>query len=195
MIDDPQEQHDDQPFGSDIPELEDASEPETRKEVVADDEKELELDTAARSLNGDGSDAGEEVIEQALVDQEGSLSEDDGLSDVAHISDAPITTANARRPKRVGDWESEPSAHNVVVELKRIENKVRELLEGVDNRRKRRLGGTQRWHELQEDILAWRFGGRVPEVTLRRLDELVVRRHCLYRHLEFLASTRPVMNS
>lgn len=193
MTDDPQDQHD-EPIGSEIPGLEDATEPEPRREVVEDDETEMQLDIAARSLDGDGSDA-DDAVEEAVLAQPPLPSEDDDLSDVAHISDLPVTTANARRPTRVGEWELEPSAHNVVVELKRIENEVRALLEGVDSRRKRRLGGTHRWHELQEDIIAWRFSGRVPEESLRRLQELITRRHFLYRHLEFLASTRPVMNS
>jgi len=184
----------DESFGGDIPELEDATEPLPSAEVVEDDETEIELDAAARSLTGNGSDADGNASEEKAIASE-AASEDDELSDVAHISDEPVEEEKVRRSRRVGDWEHEPSAHNVVVELKRIENEVRQLLEGVDSRRKRRLGGTQRWHELEEDIIAWRFGGRVPEDSLRRLQELVTRRHFLYRHLEFLAATRPVMNS
>jgi len=179
----------------DIPELEDASEPEARAEVVDDDDREVELDMAARSLDGDdpatalSSDDEDQQIEAVAT------TEDDDLSDVAHIPDEPPLAANARTPQRVGDWECEPSAHKVVVELKRVENEVRTLLENGDTRRKRKFGGTQRWHELEEDIIAWRYGGRFNEDALRRLQELVARRHFLFRRLSFRAGTRPVMNS
>ncbi len=193
MTSDPNDRYE-EAFGSDIPELEDATDVPKAADVVEDDETEVELDVAARSLTGDESDEAEDVSAQPDGSEE-LLGEIDDLSDVAHISDEPVETLTARTPRRVGEWELEPSAHNVVVELKRIENEVRELLEGVDSRRKRRLGGTQRWHELEEDIIGWKFGGRVPEDSLRRLQELVTRRHFLFRHLEFLAATRPVLNS
>jgi len=97
--------------------------------------------------------------------------------------------------EQTGDWEHELSAHRVAVELRRIESEVRELLEERDPKRKRKLSGTHRWNELEDDIISWRFSGRFDEETLRRLQELIGRRHYLFHRLRFLASTRPTWNT
>ena len=69
------------------------------------------------------------------------------------------------------------------------------MLEGRDSRRKRKLGGTRRWMELEEDIIQWYYAGRFDEPTLQRLRELVSKRHYLFRRLRFIAGTRPTWNT
>ena len=105
---------------------------------------------------------------------------------------AATTTVHA---EQAGDWENELSAHRVAVELRRIESELRALLEERDPKRKRKLSGTSRWHELEDDILSWQFSGRFDDETLRRLRELIGRRHYLFHRLRFLASTRPTWNT
>ena len=97
--------------------------------------------------------------------------------------------------EQTGDWENELSAHRVAVELRRIESDVRAILEERDPKRKRKLSGTSRWQELEDDIISWRFSGRFDEDTLRRVQELIGRRHYLFHRLRFLASTRPAWNT
>jgi hypothetical protein len=83
----------------------------------------------------------------------------------------------------------------VALELKRIEDEIRAVLEDRDPKRKRKLSGTHRWHELEEDLISLHYSGRIQESEVIRLRELVRRRHYLFRHLRFLASTRPTWNS
>lgn len=87
------------------------------------------------------------------------------------------------------------SAHRIAVELKSIESEVRQLLVDHDPRRKRKLGGTRRWQELEEDVINWRFSSRFQDEVLTRLGELIVRRNHLFRRLHFLAGIRPTWNS
>ena len=93
------------------------------------------------------------------------------------------------------DWSNESSPHVLIVELKRIESEIREALELRDTKRKRKLAGTRRWLELQEDIMSWRFSGRFDEPTLRRLEQLITKRHYLFTRLRFLEGTRPIRNA
>lgn len=93
------------------------------------------------------------------------------------------------------DCDRELSAQRIAVELKRIETEVRKLLEDRDPKRKRRLGGSRRWSELEEDLIAVRFTGRIEEPTIATLRQLIDRRHYLFGRLRFLAMTRPTWNS
>ena len=120
---------------------------------------------------------------------------DDNESDVELILDEPAVDTGAAPTALLPDQALQQSAHRVAVELKRIESEVRRLLEERDPRRKRKLGGTQRWLELEEDVLSWRFAGRFDESTLLQLRQLIARRHYLFRELRFLASTRPTWNT
>ena len=122
-------------------------------------------------------------------------SDDDPLHDLPEIAEAPLLPPAATRSHRKGDLEAEMSAPTVAAELKRIETAVRSLLEDRDTRRKRRLGGSFRWFELEDDIRSWRFSGRFDEATLDRLTELIQQRHFLFNHLRFIGSTRPTWNS
>lgn len=93
------------------------------------------------------------------------------------------------------DWSNELSSHKVIVELKKIETDVREILGERDPKRKRKLAGTRRWQELEDDILSWRYTDRFDETNLARLNELITRRHYLFGRLRFLAATRPTWNT
>lgn len=93
------------------------------------------------------------------------------------------------------NWSEETNAQRIGLELRRIEADIRAVLEQRDPKRKRKMAGTRRWHELEEDILSWRFTGRFEEETLRRLSEMIARRHSLFARLRFLAFTRPSWNS
>ena len=201
MAPDPQPPAEEQPpvppsESDEIPSVEDASQPdESAAEVVADDEGEL-LDPSARALEGTVSDTDEEkdakarqVAKRITADSD---SDTESISDTDEESAMLSSSAPQRRPF---DWEYETSAHNVVVELKRIELEVRQLLEDRDTRRKRKLSGTHRWRELEDDLRSWRYAGRFDIAALDLLSGLVTRRHYLFRRLRFLASTRPTWNS
>lgn len=89
----------------------------------------------------------------------------------------------------------EKDVHDTSFELRRIETDIRDLLADRDPVRKRKFTGTAKWHELEDDLISWRFTGRFDEELLRRVQEMVSRRHYLFRHLRYLCSTRPVWNS
>ncbi len=171
----------------DIPEIEDSNAPETMdasiEESIAEDDSEL-LDGATRALElAKGDDASSE--EQAA--SAAALADDS--SDTRAIADEVKTDGAA--PERARNWSNERSAHRIAIELKHVETEVRRILENCDSRRKRRLAGTRRWLELEEDIISWRFSGRPDEDTLARLSALVAKRHHLFTQLEFLTTVRP----
>ncbi len=114
---------------------------------------------------------------------------DEHGADEADIESAPDTGQVTE--SRAG----ETAVRDIVVELKRVETDVRQLLADYDPRRKRKLAGTRRWLELQEDILAMRYAGRMAEESLDRLQELCVQRQHLFSRLKFLAGTRPTWNT
>ncbi len=184
-----------------VPVVEDGYEaPAEGVEALGDEDESTELASAARALDGGpeepdaGGAAGTLIAEQSLVADE-ELAGD--LATVAMTGESPTglppgTTSPAASPVLAA---YERDVHDVVVELKRVESDIRVLIEDRDPRRKRKLNGTHRWQELEDDVLSWRFTGRFEEPALRRVTELVGRRHYLFRHLRFLASTRPVWNS
>lgn len=179
------------------PAIEDAYESEApAEEEVPEDDPEL-LGSTARSLEGEAADS--MVVdtpgEFGLGAVTGRAVDADVDDDAASIPDEPDAGAGEAEARKLTNWDRELSPHKVVVELKRVETEVRKLLEGRDGRRKRKLSGSRRWRELEEDILAWRHSGRVDGATLTRLHELVVRRHYLFRRLQFLAGTRPTWNT
>ena len=125
---------------------------------------------------------------------------DQSASDVdqredAGVADAITDDGESDSPEEVVDWDRTTSAHRIAVELKRIETDVRGLLEHRDPRRKRRLTGTRRWLELQEDIISWYGSDRFDVETLRELQRLVTRRHHLFRRLTYISSTRSGWNT
>ena len=177
---------------NDLPPIEDAATlDEPLGEVVEDDPE--SLDGAARALDGEAAeDAGQETHEP-----EGdvrTVSSDD-ISDTGAIADDGKPAPLGQERSEHHNWTDEVSAQKIAVELKHIETEVRQRLEGRDPRRKRKLAGSRRWNELEEDIITWRHSGKIDEPTLNRLHELVGRRHYLFRRLSFLAGTRPTWNS
>lgn len=112
----------------------------------------------------------------------------------ASLSAAVVEASVAAGPGEI-EWEEELSPQRLYLELKRIEDEVKELLEARDPVRKRKLGGTRRWRDLEDEIIAWKYGDRFDETTLRRVQGLIARRHHLYGRLRFLAATRPTWNS
>jgi hypothetical protein len=181
----------------DPPAIEDAYEPDAPREAdVPEDDPQL-LDPSARALEAETTESTEgdppegAAAEGVAKHTVGS----DEADDAASIPDEPDAAASETEARKLRNWDRELSPHKVVVELKRVETEVRRLLEGRDGKRKRKLSGSRRWRELEEDILAWRHSGRVDEATLTRLHELVARRDYLFRRLRFLAGTRPTWNT
>lgn len=129
--------------------------------------------------------------EPAAPQQATRVVQADDESDTGSIPDEP----GGETAAFTGDWQVEMSAHRITIELKRVETRVRELLSDRDSRRKRKLAGTFRWHELEEDIIAWRAERRMAPETLEELHRLVGRRHFLFCQLRFAAGTRPTWNS
>ena len=108
---------------------------------------------------------------------------------------ADIAPPEVQSKPRAADWENELSPQRVAIELRRIEADIRAIIDSRDSIRKRRLTGSHRWLELEEDILAWQYSGRFDQAALQRVRELIVQRHHLFNHLRYLASTRPTWNS
>lgn len=96
---------------------------------------------------------------------------------------------------RKGEWQHEFSGHKIAGELARIEADVRKILDERDPKRKRKFISTRRWQELEEDVIAMKFSGRLSEDDLRELTRLVMQRHFLFSHLRFVAATRPTWNT
>lgn len=194
--DPPSEQQSSTPPSDEIPPVEDAAEPdELKPDVVADDEAEPP-DPAARALEGaviESDEEGESTARQAAARL--TADSDSDTNDVSDIPEESSAQSTVARPPWQVDLEYEVSAHNVVVELKRLELEVRQLLEERDTRRKRKLSGTHRWYELEDDIRSWRYRGRFDEASLDRLSNLISRRHRLFRRLRFLSATRPTWNT
>jgi hypothetical protein len=113
----------------------------------------------------------------------------------AEWSESAGDEASAPGEARVLPFDREVSAKRIAGELRRIESEVRRFLDDHDTRRKRKLAGTRRWNELEEDIIQWKFSGRVDDGILRQMHALVMRRHHLFNRLRFLAFTRPTWNS
>jgi hypothetical protein len=183
------------PPGDDLPVIEDAYSPDAAlEEEVGEDDPQL-LDSTARSLEADAAEteSDEQGAPGAASEAVAKVVEQDDTSDTEAVTDEGEPDA-ASKPE-VPKWDRELSSQKIVVELKRIESEVRRLLEPWDSKRKRKLSGTRRWRELEEDIISWRFTSRISEPTLQRLQELVTRRHHLFRQLRFVAGTRPTWNT
>ena len=179
------------------PSIEDAYASEFPLEDAPGEDEPGLLEPAARAL-----DAGETVAEEVGAERpaEEAFATDaavdaDEAGDADGISvDATNTPADfdQREDLRLGH---EVVAHRIAVELKRVEAEVRELLEESDSKRKRKLSGSRRWRELEEDLLAWRFAGRVEPKVLAKLRQLVARRNYLFDRLRFATGTRTRWNS
>jgi hypothetical protein len=184
----------------DIPPIEDAYEADESVEpAVVEDDFSVPDQTATEAGTGSGGNNGE----TAALDVEPSLgpatvpavANGDSDTDTGALPAEPAERRAGEEPEGQIDWNREESAHRIVVELKRIEARVREILEGRDPRRKRKLGGTRRWQDLEEELVTWHDTARFDRPTLARLRELITRRHYLFRRLRFLAGTHGTWNS
>lgn len=179
------------------PQIEDANEPEKIADSVPDEDAPELLSGLSRVLEDqldDTENADAAAIEASKAAAAMAAQRDD-TSDTEAISDGTDGGSEVQSPEKDTDWESELSAHQVVVVLKRIETEVWSLLEGVDGRRKRKLSGSRRWRELEEDLISWQYTSRIDQTVLKRLMQLVARRDYLFRRLIFLSGTRQVWNS
>jgi len=177
---------------NDLPPIEDASALDEPVEAVVEDDPES-LAVAARALELEAAVAGEDEAPPAEAAPASDGYDDISDTDAIAEEDRPAPLGQGKTENH--NWSDEISAQKIALELKHIETEVRQRLEGRDTRRKRKLAGSRRWHELEEDIIAWRHSGKIDEPTLNRLHELVGKRHYLFRRLSFLAGTRPTWNS
>ncbi|MCH8146510.1 MAG: hypothetical protein IH987_00730 [Planctomycetes bacterium] len=183
------------PESEQAPQIEDAYEPEkSADDFPGEDSPEL-LSGLSRGLEDQPEDS--EGIDAAALDASNAaaVAARDDDSDTAANLEESRGAGEDDQPEKDIDWESELSAHKVVVALKRIETEVRSLLDGVDGKRKRKLSGSRRWRELEEDLIGWQHTSRINHSAHKRLVELVVRRDYLFRRLVFLSRTRQVWNS
>lgn len=189
MTDKPEQTADEPDSSEDLPEIEDSNAPDAAdaslEESVAEDDPEL-LDAATRTLDVT-DDAEDGAPSDGQVASVAALADDS--SDTDSIVDDAKPAGDVK--ERAANWSNERSAHRIAIELKHVEAEVRRLLENNDSRRKRRLAGTRRWLELEEDIISWRFSGRPDEDTLAQVSALVAKRHYLFKQLEFLTTVRP----
>ena len=161
---------------------------------VEEDDPSL-LDRGSRALEGAVVEGGGDSVLEGLSTLSSSGADAEIANDKAAGPTESTPATTVVHLEQTGDWENELSAHRVAVEIRRIESEVRAMIDERDPKRKRKLSGTHRWHELEDDLLSWRFSGRFEEETLRRLRELIGRRHYLFHRLRFLASTRPTWNT
>jgi len=152
--------------------------------------KDAAMSLEVRALDGAEYEAApEESDTQTSPAQTGELPADEhGFSGADAL--IPLSTRF-----RQGEWQQEFSGHKIAAELVRIETDVRKILEERDPKRKRKFTGTERWHELEEDVIAMKFSGRMEEDALRELTRLVMQRHFLFSQLRYVASTRPTWNT
>lgn len=185
---------DDSTSSADLPPIEDAyASDEDAEQPPEEDDSQL-LDAAARALEA-GSDEDIAAEESPPQTAASATAERDESSDTGDLDTNEVARDDEVAAPKEANWAAESSAHRLIVELKRIEGEVRDLLADRDPKRKRKLAGTRRWLELEEDLIAWRYSDRFDVETLRRLNELVARRHHLFRRLRFLAATRPTWNT
>ena len=197
MSPEPSPSPDPQPSSEDMPELQDANEPEASSdEQPMEDEPQL-LDPETRSLESE-IEQSDELVEVAdaspapfIID----VAEKDDAGDADSITDEPEDVEEASAVTTIPNWDRETSVHRIAIELKRVEKEIRDLLEGRDGKRKRKLTGTRRWLDLEEDIISWQYSGRVDQETLAQIRRLITRRHYLFRRLHFVAGTRHGWNT
>lgn len=162
--------------------------------LLEDDDPAL-LDAARHSLDDDGVVAEPVDVEAAAISTAVEETADEAIGAVDDAEDAP-----SKAPQRASEAThlgSDPLAAStrIAAELRRIEEDVRRMLDIVDAKRKRKLSGTRRWLELEEDLIAWCHSGRISDGDFVQLRQLIARRHHLFRQLSFLAGTRSTWNT
>ncbi len=179
------------------PQIEDAYEPEKVADGVPDEDAPELLSGLSRVLEDQPEDT--EGIDAATLEASqaaaAAVAARDDEGDTEAIVDSSGVAGEDSQSEKDIDWESELSARQVVVALKRIETEVRSLLDGVDGKRKRKLSGSRRWRELEEDLISWQHTSRIDIPAHKRMVELIARRDYLFRRLVFLSRTRQVWNS
>jgi hypothetical protein len=180
-----------------VPAIEDAYEPDESAEPVVDEDDPALLTHALEPDAADGStaDAGDVASAEKARPSPQAVGEEEVAGDADTIDDEPEAAETSAEPCFEAWFDRDTSSRRIAVELKRVELEVRDLLEGRDNKRKRKLAGTRRWLELEEDVISWRYTDRFDQRTLDRLQQLIVRRHFLFRRLRFLAGTRRTWNT
>jgi hypothetical protein len=163
-------------------------------DIVEDDPEFLAPTSRALEVDTDDPQDGEDDSAGPSPTAAARASADD-TTDAGSVMEESDSAEPATAPAKEPDWANELSAQRIAVELKRIETEIRRLLEDRDTKRKRKLGGTRRWLDLEEDLIAWRHSGRFEEATLIRLSELITQRHYLFKRLKFVTRTRPVWNT
>ena len=177
----------------DAPPIEDAYAATTPPDETLDEDDPELLSSSARSLETDESEP--EELASAADGRTASGADQDDLGDAVSVTEeAEPEVVSAERPQQQ-QLAHELSAHRTAVELKRVEAEVRTLLDTCDSKRKRKLSGSRRWRELEEEILTWRYSGRVDDRTLARLQQLIARRHHLFQRLRYFSATRSGWNT
>ncbi|MFQ5591144.1 MAG: hypothetical protein ACE5HE_08285 [Phycisphaerae bacterium] len=161
-------------------------------EVVPEDDLDL-LDPSTRRLEVSRPDAEEYPAESPPVSAD--VIETDEVGDADRVAEEPEENAQVEQPLAEPRLPHDVVAHRIAVELKRVELEVRGLLEGRDPKRKRKLSGSRRWRELEDEIIAWHYSDRFDKASLNRLAELAAKRHYLFRQLCFVTGTRPRWNT
>ncbi|MEK7757095.1 MAG: hypothetical protein AAB385_07770, partial [Planctomycetota bacterium] len=150
--------------GDEAPAIEDADQTDAAADQATFEEDDPSLmDRGSRSLEGAAAEGGGDTEARDLSGLSPSGADAEVASDTAAGPTESAAATTVIHPEQTGDWENELSAHRVAVELRRIESDIRALLEERDPKRKRKLSGTHRWNELEDDILSWRFSGRFDE--------------------------------
>lgn len=165
------------------------------QEIVEDDP--LRLDTAS-SLSPSDDDRQEtqaDMNEPTVVTPSVITKATDVYDDMSDADSIPDDDTDTVSENTLRDWSNEKSTRAIAIELKHIETEVRNLLNSRDAKRKRKLAGSRRWQELEDDLISWRFSNWMDEETILQLQRLVARRNYLFTRLRFLASTRPTWNS
>jgi len=179
-----------------VPAIEDAYESEASSDpVVGEDDPALLTHALEPALAENGAADTAEVASTDRPRASRPVGDEEVAGDADTIDDEPEPADQSARPAFEVWFDRDTSSRRIAVELKRLELEVRELLEGRDNKRKRKLAGSRRWLELEEDIISWRHTDRFDELTLDRLQRLIVRRHFLFHRLRFLAGTRRTWNT
>lgn len=119
----------------------------------------------------------------------------DDSGDAARIADDGDDSGEEFPQNETSGLEHDVAAYRIAVELKRVETEVREILEMRDPKRKRKLAGSRRWRELEEEMIGWSYSQRFDGASIARLRNLVARRNYLFDRLRFVTGTRSRWNS
>ena len=179
------------------PQIEDAYEPKEVADGVPEEDAPELLSGQSRVLEDQPEDT--EGIDAATLEASqaaaAAVAARDDESDTDAVVDSSDDSDEDSQSEKDIDWETELSASRVMGALKQIETEVRSLLDGVDGKRKRKLSGSRRWRELEEDLITWQHTSRIDVPAHKRIMELIARRDYLFRRLVFLSRTRQVWNS